>query len=80
MDISKAEKMRKIVSWLNFQNEGFNDRFKSIADIEKAYDYCSNSEIVEFLDSQTMYALEEEDFKLVTEQVEELLGYNIFKN
>lgn len=75
---TSANKMRAIVSWLDYQNEGLNDRFKSISDIEKAFDYCKQSNIVEYLDSTTMFNLDDEDYDLVVKEVTELLGYSIF--
>lgn len=75
---TSANKMRVIISWLDYQNEGLNDRFKSISDIEKAFDYCKQSDIVDYLDSDTMFYLEDDDYNLVVKEVTELLGYSIF--
>lgn len=30
---ASANKMRAIVNWLDYQNEGLNDRFKSISEL-----------------------------------------------
>lgn len=67
---SSIEKMRNVVNWANYQAEYFNERFKSISDIEKAYDYCIKNGL-EFLDRV-------EDSKII-EDVTDLLGYSIFK-
>lgn len=75
---SSIDKMRDIVSWANYQNEGFNERFKSISDIEKAYDYCRESDLVEFLDKQFLITLTELEEEKVVKEVTELLGYSIF--
>lgn len=44
--MTATEKLRRINNWLDYQNEYFNDRFKTIQDIEKTYDYCMHSYIV----------------------------------
>jgi len=75
---TSIDKMRVIVSWADYQNEGFNQRFKSISDIEKAYDYCVESDLVEFLDKQSLFTLTELEEEKVVKEVTELLGYSIF--
>ena len=75
---TSANKLRNIVSWLDYQNEGLNDRFKSISDIEKAFDYCRESKLVEFLDYQGLDILTELEEEVVKKEVTELLGYSIF--
>jgi hypothetical protein len=56
------EKIRKIVAWANYQNEGFNYLFKTIKQIEKAYDFCIENDF-EFLDSDYIQGLSIEDQK-----------------
>jgi len=75
---TSANKLRSIVGWLDYQNEGLNDRFKSISDIEKAFDYCKQSSIVEYLDSSNMFYLDNEYYDFIGKEVTELLGYSIF--
>lgn len=75
---TSTDKIRSIANWLGYQSESFNDRLKSISDIEKIYDYCLSSQLVEFLDSDTIFSLEEEDYDLVVREVSELLGYSVF--
>lgn len=74
---TSINKMRNIVNWADYQAEYFNDKFKSISDIEKAFDYCVKNDI-EFLDDQMMNKLEEEEYNKVVKEVEELLGYSVF--
>lgn len=62
MEISAIQKMRNIVAWANYQNEGFNDRFKTIKQIEKAYDFCIENDF-EFLDSDYIQGLSIENQK-----------------
>lgn len=38
--ISAIEKMKNILDWAHEQKNEFNMKFKSISDIEKAYDFC----------------------------------------
>jgi viroplasmin and RNaseH domain-containing protein len=54
------EKIRNIVAWANYQNEGFNLLFKSIEQIEKAYDFCIENGF-EFLDSEYISSLDKND-------------------
>ena len=75
---SSIDKMRIVVSWADYQSEGLNERFKSISDIEKAFDYCKESDLVEFLDSQSLFTLTELEEERVVKEVTELLGYSIF--
>lgn len=35
-----CDKLRRMVEWLDYQDENFNDKFKSITDIEKCFDAC----------------------------------------
>jgi hypothetical protein len=74
---TSINKMRNIVNWADYQAEYFNDKFKSISDIEKAFDYCVKNDI-EFLDDQMMNKLEEEEYDKVVKEVKELLGYSVF--
>lgn len=74
----KAFKIRAMVQWLDFQDENLNDKFRSISDIEKAYDYCRKSQDVEFLDNQGLSILTRVEKETVKKEVTELLGYSIF--
>lgn len=76
--ITSVEKFRKINNWLNNQNEGVNYKFKSISDIEKVYDYCKKSDLIEFVDQQSLLYLSTKEYKQVIKEVTEILGYNIF--
>ena len=58
--MSAIQKMRNIVSWANYQNEGLNLQFTSIEQIEKAYDFCIENNF-EFLDSEYIERLSEKD-------------------
>lgn len=44
-----CDKLRRMVYWLNNQDENFNDKFKSILDIEKCFDACERHDL-EFAD------------------------------
>ena len=73
--MNSIEKMRAIINWANYQDEYFNERFKSISDIEKAYDYCVKNGW-EFLDR--LDYVEQEDYNKIVKDVTDLLGYSIF--
>lgn len=75
---TSANKLRSIVSWLDYQNEDLNYKFRSISDIEKAFDYCRKSQDVEFLDNQGLSILTRVEKEMVKKEVTELLGYSIF--
>ena len=45
-----CDKLRKMIYWLNDQDENFNDKFKSIADIERCFDACERHGL-EFADN-----------------------------
>ena len=44
-----CDKLRRMVYWLNNQDENFNDKFKSIVDIERCFDACERHDL-EFAD------------------------------
>lgn len=72
--ISAIDKIRNIVSWADYQNEGFNERVKSISDLEKLYDYA-DKEGLEYLDQSAYW--EEDEEKHIT-AINKLLGYKIY--
>jgi hypothetical protein len=72
--IDAIDKMRNIVAWADYQNEGFNLRVKSISDLEKLFDYA-NSNSLEFLDDTAYW---EEDEQKHIKAINKLLGYKIY--
>lgn len=74
-EVFAIDKLRSIVAWADWQNESFNSRVKSVSDLEKLFDYCASSDLVEFLDDFSY--LEDEEYKKVKSEVKKLLGYNI---
>lgn len=74
-----CDKLRRMVNWLNYQDENFNDKFKSITDIEKCFDACERHDL-EFADN--LYwedgDTEDEEYLLAVE-VNEILGYKYYK-
>jgi hypothetical protein len=58
--VASINKMRNMVAWADYQHEGFNQLFKSISQLEKAYDFCQKNGY-EFLDFEYMEGLEAED-------------------
>lgn len=65
------DKLRAMVSWADYQNEYFNQRFKSIEAIEKAYDFVQSHRSIEFLDDLSDFDAEER--KEVKELLKDLL-------
>ncbi len=76
-NVTAMEKMRNVVSWANYQTETFNDKLRSIADIEKAYDYCQQHDELEFLDWQSLNELSQKELNKVVKDLKTILGYNV---
>ena len=72
------EKLRNVVNWAGWMNEGFNMKLKSISDIEKVFDYCQKEDI-EFVDDleDSDYYENAEKLRYATE-IEKLLGYSLY--
>lgn len=74
-----CDKLRRMVEWLNWQDENFNDKFQSVTDIEKCFDACDKHDL-EFADN--LYwedgDTEDEEYLLAVE-VNEILGYKYYK-
>ena len=74
-----CDKLRRMVYWLNDQDENFNDKFKSIADIEKCFDACERHDL-EFADDLNWEDGDTEDEEyLLAIEVNEILGYKYYK-
>ena len=74
-----CDKLRRMVYWLNSQDENFNDKFKSIADIEKCFDACERHDL-EFADDLNWEDEDTEDEEyLLAIEVNEILGYKYYK-
>lgn len=65
------DKLRNIVAWADYQNEHFNQKFKSVSDIEAVYNFCMENNL-EFIDD--LHLFDQEGCK----KVEKLLGYSIY--
>ena len=76
--VSAIDKLRNVLNWANYQNEGFNERFKSISDIEIAYDYCQANNLLEFLDWESLQYLSDREYNTVKGELFKLLGYSVF--
>lgn len=71
-----CDKLRRMVNWLDYQDENFNDRFKSIADLEKCFDACERHGL-EFADNLDWEDKDDEEYLLAVE-VNEILGYRYY--
>lgn len=74
-----CDKLRRMVEWLNYQDEDFNDKFQSVADIEKCFDACERhglefADNLDWEDDDTGY----EEYKLACE-VNEILDYKYYR-
>ena len=72
-----CEKIRQIVTWLDYQSESFNGKLKSVADIEKIFDACDRYGL-EFADKLEWESKEDSEYKLAVE-VNEILGYRYYR-
>ena len=74
-----CDKLRRMVYWLNDQDENFNDKFKSIVDIERCFDACERHDL-EFADDLSWEDGDTEDEEyLLAIEVNEILGYKYYK-
>ena len=74
-----CDKLRRMVNWLNYQDENFNDKFQSIADIERCFDACERhglefADNLDWEDDDTGY----EEYQLACD-VNEILGYKYYR-
>lgn len=76
-EITAAEKLRNISRWLDWQNESFNDRMKSIQMIEQVYDACEKHDL-EFADNLDWEDEEDEEF-LLAKDINEIFGYPYYR-
>lgn len=74
-----CDKLRRIVNWLNYQDESFNQEMKTISDIEKVFDACERHNL-EFADNLDWEDGDTEDEEyLLAEEVNEILGYRYYR-
>ena len=70
-----CDKLRRMVYWLNDQDENFNDKFKSIVDIERCFDACERHDL-EFADDLNWeYGDTEDEEYLLAIEINKILGY-----
>ena len=74
-----CNKLRRMVRWLDYQDENFNDKFQSVADIEKCFDACERHDL-EFADNLYWEDGETEDEEyLLACEINEILGYKYYR-
>lgn len=74
-----CDKLRRIANWLDYQDESFNDKFKSITDIEKCFDACERHDL-EFADNLDWEEGDTEDEEyLLACDVNKILGYKYYR-
>lgn len=67
-----CDKLRRMVEWLDYQDENFNEKMTSVEMIEKMFDACERHSL-EFADDLNWEDEEDEEYKLAVE-VNEILG------
>ena len=74
-----CDKLRRIANWLDYQDENFNDKFQSIADLEKCFDACERHGL-EFADNLDWEEgdIEDEEYLLACD-VNNILGYKYYR-
>lgn len=76
MKETATEKIRNIAAWLNWQDENFNDKFKTLGEIERCYDACLKHDL-EFADNLDWESKDDEEYKLACE-VNKILGWKYY--
>ena len=73
-----CDKLHKIADWLNEMADNFNDKFKSIADIERCYDACQARELW-FADTLDWCDADDTDEEYVlAKEVNNILGFKYY--
>lgn len=72
------DKVRLMANWFDFQSEHFNQRIKTVNDIEKVYDYAVANDL-EFMDEDYLFGeLEEKERDRHMNVVNKMLRYKIY--
>ena len=74
-----CEKIRRIVNWLDYQDESFNQKMLTISDIEKVFDACE-AHSLEFADNLWWEDGDTEDEEyLLAVDINKILGKKIYR-
>ena len=76
MKENACDKLRRMVEWLDYQDENFNEKLTSVEMIEKMFDACERHSL-EFADDLD-WEDEEEEYLLAVE-VNEILGQKYYR-
>jgi len=78
-NISAIDKLRNLIDWLNWHNEDFNQKVKSISDFEKLYNY-SNENQLDYLYEEYLHRSDLEDAEILhhKKQINKLIGYELY--
>ena len=77
MKENACDKLRRMVEWLDYQDENFNEKLTSVEMIEKMFDACERHSI-EFADDLD-WEDEEDDEYLLAVEVNEILGRKYYR-
>lgn len=71
-----CDKLRRMVQWLNWQDENFNDKMTSVSMIEQVFDACEKHDL-EFADNLDWEDTDDEEY-LLAKDVNKILGYEYY--
>ena len=77
MKENACDKLRRMVEWLDYQDENFNEKLTSVEMIEKMFDACERHSL-EFADDLDWEDEEDEEYLLAVE-VNEILGRKYYR-
>ena len=77
MKENACDKLRRMVEWLDYQDENFNEKLTSVEMIEKMFDACERHSL-EFADGLDWEDEEDEEYLLAVE-VNEILGRKYYR-
>ena len=77
MKENACDKLRRMVEWLDYQDENFNEKLTSVEMIEKMFDACERHSL-EFADDLDWEDEEDEEYLLAGE-VNEILGRKYYR-
>ena len=72
-----CDKLRRIATWLDYQDENFNEKLTSVEMIEKMFDACERHSL-DFADDLDWEDEDDEEYLLAVE-VNEILGRKYYR-
>lgn len=72
-----CDKLRRMVQWLDWQDENFNDKMTSVSMIEQVFDACEEHSL-EFADNLDWEDTDDEEY-LLAKDVNRILGFKYYR-